>query len=48
MPKGIITQTLDWLKHPIYSDANIRDWAGFLTLVLIGSFLWRTVVQQME
>lgn len=44
--KGIISQTLDWLKHPIYSDSNVKDWAAFLTLVLIFSFLWHTVVQQ--
>ena len=48
MQDGIIAKTLDWLKHPIYSDANLGDWAAFLTLVLIASFLWATVIRQME
>ena len=45
---GLISQTLDWLKHPGYSDASVREWSAFLVLILIVSFLWYTVVRQLE
>lgn len=46
--KGIISQTLDWLTHPAYSDASIGEWAAGLVLILIVAFLWSTVVSQIE
>jgi hypothetical protein len=46
--KGIISQTLDWLTHPAYSDASVGEWAAGLVLILIGAFLWSTVVSQIE
>jgi hypothetical protein len=44
--KGLISNTLDWLTHPTYSDASLGTWAAFLTLVLVGSFLWTTTLKQ--
>jgi hypothetical protein len=46
--KGIISQTLDWLTHPAYSDASVGEWAAGLVLILIAAFLWSTVVSQIE
>jgi hypothetical protein len=46
--KGIIEQTLDWLTHPLYSDSDIWDWVGGLVLVLFLSFLWSTVIRQID
>lgn len=46
--KGIVTQTLDWITHPLYSDANLSTWAAFLALILIASFLWSMVVTQIK
>lgn len=46
--KGIVTQTLDWIAHPTHSDSSIKDWAAGLLLILIVSFLWTTVVSQIE
>ncbi len=44
--KGLISQTLDWVTHPAYSDATPGQWAAGLLLILILSFLWTTVVKQ--
>lgn len=43
--KGIVSQTLDWITHPQYSDATLKEWAAGLSLILIISFLWATVVR---
>jgi hypothetical protein len=45
---GIISQTLDWLTHPVYSDASVGEWAAGLVLILVVAFLWSTVVSQIE
>lgn len=46
--KGLISQTLDWMTHPMYSDASLTEWAAGLVLILIAAFLWTTVVAQIE
>lgn len=46
--KGLISQTLDWLAHPSHSDASLAEWAAGLLLILVLSFLWSTVVRQIE
>jgi hypothetical protein len=46
--KGLISQTLDWITHPAYSETNLGQWAAFVVLILIVSFLWSTVVRQIE
>lgn len=46
---GILSRLLDWILHPINSaedSGTVADWFGFLVLVLIASFLWKTVVDQ--
>jgi hypothetical protein len=45
---GIFTNTLQWLTHPSYSDESLGTWGSFLMLVLILSFLWSTVIKQIE
>lgn len=44
--KGLISQTLDWIEHPKYSQATLGQWAAGLVIVLIISFLWTTVIKQ--
>lgn len=46
--KGLVSQTLDWITHPAYSDASLGEWAAGLVLILMLSFLWTTVVRQIE
>jgi hypothetical protein len=46
MNDSLITQTLNWILHPSYSDETLGQWSAFLLLILIGSFLWATVVSQ--
>ncbi len=47
--EGTISRMLDWLLHPYNSadtSGTVADWFGFLVLVLIAAFLWKTVVDQ--
>jgi hypothetical protein len=46
MKQGIFTQTLQWITHPAYSESSIGTWLAFLLAVLILSFLWTTVLEQ--
>lgn len=46
MNKGLVTQTLDWITHPAYSEASVSTWAAGLVLILMLSFLWTTVIRQ--
>jgi hypothetical protein len=46
--KGLISQTLDWISHPDFSEATPGVWAAGLVLVLIFAFLWSTVVRQIR
>ena len=46
--KGVISQTLDWISHPDFSDAKPSTWAAGLLLILIAAFLWSTVVKQIR
>jgi hypothetical protein len=46
--KGILSQTLNWITHPSYSDGTISEWAAGLLLILLLSFLWATVVPHIE
>lgn len=44
---GILSRILDWILHPFNSaeeSGTVADWFGFLVLILIASFLWKTVV----
>lgn len=46
--KGLLSRTIEWMTHPTYSDESLAEWGAFLVLVLIASFLWTTVVRQIE
>jgi|GEM_PF-6065280 len=46
--KGLISQMLDWMTHPTYSDASLGEWAAGLVLILIVSFQWTNVIRQIE
>jgi hypothetical protein len=46
--KGIVSTTIDWLSHPLYSEGTLGTWVAGLTLILLVSFLWATVVRQIE
>jgi hypothetical protein len=45
----MLSRILDWGVHPINAaeqSGTVADWFGFLVLVLILSFLWKTVLNQ--
>ena len=45
----MLSRILDWVLHPYNSEEDsgkIADWFGFLLLVIIASFLWKTVVDE--
>lgn len=46
--KGLISQTLNWISHPSYSEGTPGTWAAGLVVVLIVAFLWSTVLKQIE
>jgi hypothetical protein len=46
--QGIISKVFSWIWHPSNSEETVSDWAGFLVLVLIVSFLWSTVIKMAE
>jgi hypothetical protein len=46
--KGLISQTLNWITHPMYSEGNLSEWAAGLAIIIIVSFLWSRVVAQIE
>jgi hypothetical protein len=46
--KGLISQTLDWMTHAAYSEGSVSDWAAGLAVILMLSFLWATVIKQIE
>jgi ABC-type phosphate transport system permease subunit len=44
----MIAKIFDWLQSPVESEATISEWAAGLVLILIVSFLWSTVVRQID
>lgn len=46
--KGLVTQTLDWITHPYYSESDLTIWAAFLVLALIASFGWAVTVKALH
>lgn len=44
--QGVLSTTLDWITHPLYSEESLGTWAAFLLLVIIVSFLWQTTLHQ--
>lgn len=45
---GLITKIFNWIWHPSNSSETLTDWGAGLVVVLIASFLWATVVHQIE
>ena len=43
--EGLITKIYSWVWHPSNSQETTSEWAMFLVLVLIVSFLWATVIR---
>lgn len=43
--EGIITKIYSWIWHPGNSNETISDWAAFLALIIMISFLWTTVLK---
>jgi hypothetical protein len=45
---GLISRIYGWIWHPSNSDETVTDWAAFVVLVLIASFLWSTVIKVVD
>lgn len=45
---GVLTDTLQWITHPSYSEESLGTWAAFLLLAIMFGFLWATVIRQIE
>jgi hypothetical protein len=49
MENGIFSKLLSWLTLPSeHEDSTVKEWFAFLVLILIVSFLWSTVVKQID
>lgn len=44
--QGLITKSLAWIMHPMYSDQDPIDWFAFVVLALLAGLLWSKVVKQ--
>jgi hypothetical protein len=47
MQQGLLTKIISWGTHPTYSEGTSIDWFAGLILVLLISFLWARVTQQL-
>ena len=46
--KGLLSTVGEWFNHPFYSEGSIKEWLAALALILVLSFLWSTVVREIE
>jgi hypothetical protein len=46
--EGIISKIFSWILNPLNSEGTISDYAAFLVLAIIASFLWSTVIKMTE
>ena len=46
--KGIISQTIDWIRHPQFAEGTPGEWAAGALLILILSFMWTLVLKQIK
>lgn len=44
--RGVLSQLVDWIEHPTFSEGTPTEWLAGLALIIIVSFLWSTVVRQ--
>lgn len=44
--RGILTQLVQWIEHPTFSEGTPTEWIAGLVLVIMAGFLWSTVVKQ--
>jgi hypothetical protein len=45
--KGIITEIIDWITHPYYSEETFTFWAVGLIVILAVSFLWSEIPRKL-
>lgn len=45
---AFFSKLLSWLKLPATTETTVKEWFGFLALVLIVSFLWSTVIKGID
>lgn len=48
MNTGLVSGTIQWITHPLYSEETVGQWLAFVVIILIASFLWSTVVKQLS
>jgi hypothetical protein len=46
MQQGLLTKIFSWGTHPSFSEGDTLDWFAGLVVILMISFLWVQVVQQ--
>jgi hypothetical protein len=46
--EGLITKIFSWIGHPYNSSEQLSDWAAFFVLALIASYLWSTVIREID
>jgi len=46
--KGSLNEILGWFTYPARCGCALGNWLAFLVLLLIASFLWSTVVADIE
>lgn len=47
MEKGIVSQIIDWITHPYYSEESVTFWALGLVVILAVSFLWAEIPRKL-
>lgn len=45
---ALFSRFLSWFSLPANTETTVKDWIGFLALVLIASFLWSTVIRSID
>jgi len=46
--RGIIAKIFDWIEHPSQSGGTPAQWVAGLVVILCISWLWSTVVRQID
>lgn len=45
--KGIITEIIDWITHPYYSEEGWSFWLVGLVVIIAVSFLWSEIPRKL-
>lgn len=43
-----LKQILNWVTYPANCQCGIGNWLAFLVVIMIASFLWSTVISDIE